>query len=97
MGGFTHFGHPAWLVAAVAAALALPLLYGAFDRGQRRRAAAFSLIRPAAVPAWRAWLKRALFTAAVACVCVALAAPQGALQLTSTEQRGIDFLFAIDT
>jgi len=98
----SHVAQPQWLLAGVLAVPLVLLLYGGFDRLQRRRVRAFSLARDSdaasfAVSRPLQWLRRILFALVVLASCVALARPLGSMRMEESERRGLDILFAIDT
>ena len=93
---------PPWLLAAVAAAIALLLLWRRADRS--RRAALERFASPqllgdltASVSARRRSVKRALVVAGVLLAGLALAGPQYGFTWEETQRRGIDVLIALDT
>ncbi|MFN8602479.1 MAG: VWA domain-containing protein [Candidatus Binatia bacterium] len=93
---------PPWLLAAVAAAIALLLFWRRADRG--RRAALERFASPqllgdltASVSARRRSVKRALVVAGVLLGGLALAGPQYGFTWEETQRRGIDVLIALDT
>jgi Ca-activated chloride channel family protein len=89
----------------MAAFAGVAALYFSFRRLERQRAAllgAFASTRLIAqltqsVSLRRIWIKRVAIIAAVACVCAALARPQGAFTTEVTHRSGLDILIAIDT
>ena len=96
------FAEPYWLLAGVAACLLLWWRYRRFDR--RQRAALHGFVSPRlaqqltrSVSVARRTLKRALFTAGVACLFIALARPQAGYRWEETQRKGRDILFAVDT
>ena len=97
-----HFAHPLWLMAALAG---VGVLYLAYRRLERRRTTLLGSFASArlitqltqSVSRRRIWIKRAAIIVAVACVCVALARPQGAYTTEVTHRSGLDILVAIDT
>ena len=93
---------PPWLLAAIAAAVALLLFWRASDRGRRaalERFAAPQLLPDltASVSARRRAWKRALVGAGVLLAGLALAGPQYGFTWQETQRRGIDVLIALDT
>ena len=93
---------PPWLLAAVAATIALLLLWRRADRS--RRAALERFASPqllgdltASVSARRRSVKRALVVAGVLLGGLALAGPQYGFTWEETQRRGIDVLIALDT
>lgn len=102
MNPVSHFAQPLWLLAGSAIVPVILFLYGYFDRRQRRRVLAFSMIRDTdsalfGVSRSRLWAKRVVFSLAGLAACVALARPLGSMQMQESERRGLDILFAIDT
>ena len=97
-----HFAHPLWLIVALAGAVAL---YFSYRRLERRRAALLGAFASArlivqltrSVSLRRIWVKRVALIAALVCVCVALARPQGAYTTEVTHRSGLDIMVAIDT
>ena len=93
---------PAWLLATVAAVVALLLFWRAADR--RRRAALERFAAPQLLPDLTAGLspqrrraKRALLACGVSLAGLALAGPQYGFTWEETQRRGIDVLIALDT
>ena len=96
------FAEPSWLIAGLAIMALLLLLYRRFDRRQRAALAEFASSHLVAkltssFSPGRRRFKRALFMAAIAFTCVALARPQWGYHWIDEKERGIDILFAIDT
>ncbi len=96
------FAEPIWLFVGLAALAGLFWLYRRFDARQRAALAEFAsshlLARlTASFSPGRRRLKRALFAAAIAFTCIALARPQLGYHWEEQKQRGIDILFAVDT
>lgn len=96
------FAEPIWLLTGLAVIAALLWLYRRFDMRQRAALAEFASSHlldklTASFSPARRRLKRALFTAAIAFVFIALARPQLGYHWEEQKQRGIDILFAIDT
>lgn len=93
---------PPWLLAAVAAAIALLLFWRRADRSRRaalERFAAPQLLADltASVSARRRSVKRSLVVAGVLLAGLALAGPQYGFTWEETQRRGIDVLIALDT
>ncbi|MBY0276688.1 VWA domain-containing protein [Candidatus Binatia bacterium] len=93
---------PPWLLAAVAAAIALLLFWRRADRSRRlalERFAAPNLLGEltASVSLRRRSLKRSLLVAGVLLAGLALAGPQYGFTWEETQRRGIDVLIALDT
>ena len=93
---------PPWLLAAVAAAIALLLLWRRADRSRRAALARFASPQllgdlTASVSARRRSVKRALVVAGVLLAGLALAGPQYGFTWEETQRRGIDVLIALDT
>ena len=93
---------PPWLLAAVAAAIALLVFWRASDRKRRAALALFAAPQllgdlTASVSARRRALKRALIVAGVLLGGLALAGPQYGFTWEETQRRGIDVLIALDT
>ena len=93
---------PPWLLAAVAAAIALLLLWRRADRSRRAALGRFASPQllgdlTASVSARRRSVKRALVVAGVLLAGLALAGPQYGFTWEETQRRGIDVLIALDT
>jgi len=96
------FAEPIWLLVGLAALAGLFWLYRRFDARQRAALAEFASSHllaklTASFSPGRRRVKRALFAAAVALTCVAMARPQLGYHWEEQKQHGIDILFAIDT
>ena len=96
------FAEPYWLLVGVTACLLLWWRYRRFDRRQQATLHGFVAPRLAqqltrSVSVARRTLKRALFTAGVACLFIALARPQAGYRWQETQRKGRDILFAVDT
>jgi Ca-activated chloride channel family protein len=97
-----RFAEPSWLIAGLALLAMWLLLYRRFDRRQRAALAEFASSHllaklTSSFSPGRRRLKRGLFLAAIAFVCVALARPQWGYHWVDEKERGIDILFALDT
>jgi Ca-activated chloride channel family protein len=93
---------PPWLLAAVAATIALVLFWRRADASRRAALRRFASPRllddlTASVSARRRSLKRALVVAGVLLAGLALAGPQYGFTWEETQRRGIDVLVALDT
>jgi len=96
------FVHPAWLLAGLLACVALIAVWRRYDA--RQRDALELLLAPqlrtqltGSISHVRRTGKRVLFAAAIALLCVALAAPQAGFRWEQVQRRGNDIVFAIDT
>jgi Ca-activated chloride channel homolog len=97
-----HISQPLWLLVILAG---VPLLYWSYRSSDRGRAALLGVFAAArlirqlthSVSPRRVWLKRIAMTAAAACVCLALARPQGGYTTQTMPLKGLDILVAIDT
>lgn len=97
-----HISQPLWLLVTLAGAPLLWWGYRSWDRRQGsllRSFASARLIRQLtrSVSQRRVWLKRNAMIAAMACVCTALARPQGGYTTQILHRKGLDILVAIDT
>ena len=96
------FAEPLWLLAGLAACVALVWLYRRFDARQRAALTTFASSHllgqlTASFSTPRRAFKRVLYVAGVACVFIALARPQWGFRWEETRRKGIDILFAVDT
>ena len=96
------FAEPLWLLAGLAACVALVWLYRRFDARQRAALTTFASSHllgqlTASFSTSRRAFKRVLYVAGVACVFLALARPQWGFRWEETRRKGIDILFAVDT
>ena len=97
-----NFAHPLWLIAALAGAAALLWSYRSLERRRALLLGRFAATRlvvqlTRSVSRRRIWIKRLALIGGCACVCVALAQPQGAYTTEVTHRSGLDIMVAIDT
>ena len=97
-----RFAHPAWLMAGLAASVALVWLWRLYDARQHAALARFvsahlrhQLTR--SISRARRRVQRGLFLGALLCLFAALAGPQVGFHWEQVSRRGIEVIFAIDT
>ncbi len=97
-----HFVHPAFLVIAAAAVVALGFMFAAADHARRRALARVGAQRllprlTASLSKARRRSKQAALAVGTALVLVAFARPELGYRWEQVQRRGVDLLFAIDT
>jgi len=97
-----QFAEPLWLLAGLAACIALVWQYRRFDSRQRVALTQFASARllnklTSSVSTSRRLVKRVLFTLGVGLLFTALARPQAGFEFQETHRKGLELLFAVDT
>jgi len=97
-----RFGHPAWLLAGLAASVALIWLWRLYDARQHAALARFVSAHlrqqlTQSISRARRRVQRGLFLGALVCLFAALAGPQVGFHWEQVSRRGIEVIFAIDT